>query len=915
MRTDEAVTIHRNDYTPPDYRVDRIDLQFDLDPVRTQVRARMSIQRLARADSTQGALASGCGDDLAPASADTLAMPPALWLDGEQLELLEVLIDGQPVSASRIHLSDRGLQIDEPPERFELETLVRICPQANTDLSGLYLSNSNFFTQCEAQGFRRITFFPDRPDVMAIYTVELVADAAQYPVLLSNGNRVATETLADGRHKARWEDPFPKPSYLFALVAGTLVAQEEKLIRRSGKEALLQVWVEPGQLDRTHHAMQSLIRSIRWDESRYGLELDLDRFMIVAVSDFNMGAMENKGLNIFNTKYVFAHPRLATDADFAAVESVVAHEYFHNWTGNRVTCRDWFQLTLKEGLTVFRDQEFSADMMAQVCPDEPSARSARAVKRINDVRVLRSLQFAEDAGPMAHPIRPDSYQEINNFYTVTVYEKGAEVIRMLQTLVGRDGFAKGLALYFERHDGQAVTCDDFVQAIADANAVDLKQFSRWYAQAGTPRVRARGAYDPQRLTYTLHLAQSCPPTPGQTHKLPLHIPVRLGLIGADGKDLLETTVELREAEQRFVFENVKAPADAQGRQTVVASLLRDFSAPVVLHTEAADETLAFQLAHDQDAFNRWEASQQLAVRAMLRVLAGEAAESAARALADALGRAIMDESLDPALREQLMQMPAEGYVAEQIDVVDPQALRDARQAIRMTVGQTLMASLADLQERMVVLEPYSPEPPQTGRRALRNAALSWLVAIGAPGADQRAWSQWQQATNMTDRFAALSALCGCASPLREAALAAFEHEFAQEALALDKWFMLQATLHRQSGEPPVLERVRSLMQHPAFSMRNPNKVRALITSFCTGNLAEFHAADGSGYAFWAEQVVELDTINPQIAARLSRALDRWRRFEPVRRNLMHQTLLQLADRVRSPDVREVINKALAASPS
>jgi len=903
MHTEEAVTIHRNDYSPPAYRVNRIHLQFDLDPVRTLVRARLSVERQQPAGSSPKT----------PSASPEATAP--LWLDGEQLELLEVRIDGQPVHESRLQQSDRGLLIEAPPECFELETCVRLCPQANTDLSGLYLSNNNFFTQCEAQGFRRITYFPDRPDVMAIYSVELTAPQAQYPVLLSNGNLVATETLADGRHRARWEDPFPKPSYLFALVAGTLVAQEERLVRRSGKEALLQVWVEPGQLDRTQHAMQSLIRSIRWDETRFGLELDLDRFMIVAVSDFNMGAMENKGLNIFNTKYVFAHPRLATDADFAAVESVVAHEYFHNWTGNRVTCRDWFQLTLKEGLTVFRDQEFSADMMAQACPDEASARSARAVKRINDVRVLRSLQFAEDAGPMAHPIRPDSYQEINNFYTVTVYEKGAEVIRMLQTLVGREGFAKGLALYFERHDGQAVTCDDFVQAVADANGIDLTQFSRWYAQAGTPRVRARGEYDPQRLTYTLHLAQSCPPTPGQANKLPLHIPVRLGLIGADGKDLLDTTVELREAEQRFVFENVNAPADAQGQHTVVVSLLRDFSAPVVLHTEATDETLAFQLAHDQDAFNRWEASQQLAVRAMLRVLAGEPVESAARALAEALGRAISDESLDPALREQLMQMPAEGYVAEQIDVVDPQALRDARNALRMGVGAALEASLTDLHARMTVLEPYCAEPPQTGRRALRNAALSWRVAISAPGADAQAWSQWQQASNMTDRFAALSALCGSASALRESALEAFEGEFAQEALALDKWFTLQATLHRQPGEEPVLARVRRLMQHPAFSIRNPNKVRALVTGFCTGNLAEFHAADGSGYDFWAEQVLELDTINPQVAARLARALDRWRRFEPVRRELMHQTLVQLADRVRSADVREVINKALAASPS
>jgi aminopeptidase N len=899
MPNDQAVTIHRDQYTPPDYQVDRIDLNVTLDPVDTRIRSRLSIRRSPACASHQ----------------------PALWLDGEHLELLELLIDGQPLDPERVHVNERGLRIDAPPERFELETVVRICPQANTDLSGLYLSNGNFFTQCEAQGFRRITYFPDRPDVMAVYQVELIANAAQYPVLLSNGNLLESGPLPEGLHRALWEDPFPKPSYLFALVAGTLVAHEETLTRRSGKDALLQVWVEPGQRDRTDHAMQSLIRSIRWDEQRYGLELDLDRFMIVAVSDFNMGAMENKGLNIFNTRYVFAHPRLATDADFAAVESVVAHEYFHNWTGNRVTCRDWFQLTLKEGLTVFRDQEFSADMMAQACADDQAARSARAVKRINDVRVLRSLQFAEDAGPMAHPIRPDSYQEINNFYTVTVYEKGAEVIRMLQTLVGREGFAKGMALYFERHDGQAVTCEDFVRAMADANAIDLMQFARWYAQAGTPRVRARGHYDPHARQYHLHLAQSCPAGVGSSSALAkdlagmpaLHIPVRLGLIGADGKDLLDTLIELREAEQTFVFEGIDAPLDAQGRRPVVASLLRDFSAPVILQVDVDDATLAFQVAHDQDAFNRWEACQQLAVRAILRVLKGEPLASASAELCAALERAVADDSLDPALREQLLLLPAEGYIAEQLDVVDPQALREARQGVRQALGHALKAVLGRLLMDMQVTEAYQPEPPQVGRRALRNAALALLAAVDAPGVDQQAWRQWVEGSNMTDRFAAIAALCASRSALREPALQAYALEFEQETLALDKWFMLQATLHRQPGEAPVLERVRALMQHPAFSMRNPNKVRALITSFCTGNLAEFHAPDGSGYDFWVEQVLALDGINPQVAARLARALDRWKQFEPGRRGRMHRALQAVDQHARSPDVREVIGKALAGA--
>jgi aminopeptidase N len=893
MRTDTPPTVHRGDYSPPTHWVDQVDLRFDLEPTDTQVHARLKVRR----------------------NTATSAPTETLWLDGEHLELLEIRIDGQPVDASRIEHAPGGLRLHQLPEQCELETVVRLHPQVNTDLSGLYLSNGNFFTQCEAQGFRRITYFPDRPDVMAVYRVLLVADPTRFPVLLSNGNLIDTEALADGRQCARWEDPFPKPSYLFALVAGTLVAHEERIVRRSGQEALLQVWVEPGQLDRTAHAMQSLIRSIRWDETRYGLELDLDRFMIVAVSDFNMGAMENKGLNIFNTKYVFAHPRLATDADFAGVESVVAHEYFHNWTGNRVTCRDWFQLTLKEGLTVFRDQEFSADMMAQACPDEASARSARAVKRIQDVRLLRSVQFAEDAGPMAHPIRPDSYQEINNFYTVTVYEKGAEVIRMLQTLVGRDGFARGMATYFARHDGQAVTCEDFLNAMADANGIDLTQFSRWYSQAGTPRLQARGDYDPQQGIYRLHLTQSLAPDAAsearQGSAQPLHIPVRLGLIGTDGRDLLDTTIELREWQQTFVFDGLRAPADAQGRVRVVASLLREFSAPVILVADIDDDTLAFQIAHDTDAFNRWEATQQLAVRAVLRTMDGEPARTAAAGLVSALAGALSDAALDPALREQLLQLPTEGYIAEQIDPLDPDRLRSARQAVRLALGEGLSALLQQLQQDMTVDEPYSPEPPQAGRRALRNAALTLRVACAAPGADHQAWIQWRDAANMTDRHAALAALCSSLSPYREAALQAYASEFADEALALDKWFMLQAGMPRHPGDAPILQRVQALMSHPAFSLRNPNKVRALLSSFCTGNLAEFHAPDGSGYAFWAEQVQALDAINPQLAARLARALDRWRKFEPQRRELMRQTLESLASRVDSVDVREVLGKALA----
>ena len=888
MRTDQPVTIRRLDYTPPDYWVDHIHLSVDLDAQRTIVRARLQVRRR-----------------------DGAAADAPLTLDGEGLELLAIRIDDVEVLGDRLHRTDIGLTVDLPPSVFTLETDVALSPQANTALSGLYLSNGNFFTQCEAQGFRRITYFPDRPDIMARYSVQITADGARWPVLLSNGNLLRTESLADGRLRAHWDDPFPKPSYLFALVAGRLEAREESLRTASGRDVLLQVWVEPGNLDRTEHAMQSLIRSIRWDEDRYGLELDLDRFMIVAVSDFNMGAMENKGLNIFNAKYVFAHPRLATDADFAAIESVVAHEYFHNWTGNRVTCRDWFQLTLKEGLTVFRDQEFSADVMAAACPDEDTARSARAVRRIDDVKLLRSAQFAEDAGPMAHAIRPDSYQEIDNFYTVTVYEKGAEVVRMLQTLVGHEGFARGMALYFKRHDGHAVTCDDFVAAIADANGRDLQQFQHWYSQAGTPRLQAQGHYDAQARTYTLELSQWCPPSPGQPDKQPFHIPVAVGLLGGDGREMAQRVLELTEPRQRFVFHDIDAPADAQGRPRVVASVLRNLSAPVIFENTADEATHAFLLAHDGDAFNRWEASQQLMIAAILRVIRGESAEQACGALIPSLKQALARHGLDPALRDQLISLPAEGFVAEQLDVINPQALRQARHAVRATLARALAPELWDMLDSLRASSPYSPDPVSAGRRGLRNAALGLLVGIAAPGADERARRQLADADNMTDRLAALTALVHSPSPLRDAAVAAFGAEFENEPLVLDKWFMLLATQHRQPGDRPVLEQVRTLMKHPGFSMRNPNKVRSLLTSFCSGNLAEFHAADGSGYAFWVEQVLALDAANPQVAARLARALDRWRKFDPARQALMRAALEAVAARAQSANVLEIVSKSLA----
>lgn len=920
MRTDQPVTIRRADYTPPAFLVDDVRLEFDLDHDDTLVRAALHLRRN-------------------PAHRGVEGEPAPLVLDGEQLSLVELRIDGRPLAPHEFAIDGDTLSIPAAPERFELSTVSRIVPAANTSLSGLYVSNGNFFTQCEAEGFRRITWFPDRPDVMARYTVTLRAPRERCPVLLSNGNLVASgdcEAIgADGAdrrgwHWATWEDPFPKPSYLFAVVAGRLVATERRLRTRSGREVLLQVWVEPGNEDRTDHAMQSLVRAIRWDEERFGLELDLDRFMIVAVGDFNMGAMENKGLNIFNTKYVFANPRIATDQDFAAIESVVGHEYFHNWTGNRVTCRDWFQLTLKEGLTVFRDQEFSADMLAARSATPEAAASARAVKRIEDVRVLRAAQFPEDAGPMAHPIRPDSYQEINNFYTVTVYEKGAEVIRMLQTLVGRDGFRRGMDLYFERHDGHAVTCDDFVAAIADANAVALGQFGRWYSQAGTPRLRASGRYDAQARRYLLSIEQSCPPSPGQPEKAPFHIPLALGLVGPDGRDC-----ELRISEERDgALRPVAAPAEAGAHghtvvldvteprhvfvfegigATPVPSLARNFSAPVLIEFDHDDAQLAFLAAHDSDPFNRWEAAQRLASDAVLAIVGGADAMRRSVPLAEVLGRLLEDESLDPAFRDQLFVLPSEGFIAEQLAVIDPVALRGARNALRRSVASALAERWAPAWAKLRDPRPWSPEPAAAGRRALKNTVLSWWVETQAPEAIAAAAAQFGHADNMTDRAGALHALLRTAAPEREAALASFGLDFADEPLVLDKWFAMQATMHRHPGDPPVLGRVRALLGHPAFSIRNPNRVRALVGSFCNGNLAEFHAADGSGYAFWREQVLAIDAINPQVAARLARALDRWRKFTPERQLAMRAALEEVAaHEPLSADLREIVGKALGS---
>ncbi len=903
-----AVSINRSDYTAPAYWIDAVELCFDLDPAKTRVLNKMTMRRNA-------------------------AVPAqALRLDGEELNLSRVLINGQ---GSSFKMDGNQLVLENLPagnEPFQVEIFTTCCPAKNTKLMGLYVSNDSFFTQCEAEGFRRITYVLDRPDVMASYTVMLRADRAKYPVLLCNGNLVEQGDLDENRHFAKWVDPFRKPSYLFALVAGQLVAREQRITSRAGNPHLLQVYVRPGDLDKTEHAMNSLMHSVAWDEARFGLSLDLERFMIVATSDFNMGAMENKGLNIFNTKYVLANQATATDLDFGNIESVVGHEYFHNWTGNRVTCRDWFQLSLKEGLTVFRDQEFSQDL----CEED----SARAVKRIEDVRVLRTAQFPEDAGPMAHPVRPDSYIEISNFYTVTIYEKGAEVVRMMQTMVGRDGFAKGMTLYFERHDGQAVTCDDFAQAIADANptsdlALLLPQFKRWYSQAGTPRIRAEGHYDAAASSYTLKLTQSCPPTPGQPSKEPFVIPVSLGLVGADGADLVphlagephghgaesagnahtRTVVMTQQSETR-VFTGIAAEP--------VPSILRGFTAPVILEFDYTDAQLLHLLKHDSDPFNRWEAGQRLAVRSATAAIAAAINSGAAGAhdhwaaalndaYIEAMRAVLHHPQLDSAFKELVLTLPSETYLAEQMEVVEPQLIHTMREAMRQQLATALHGDWEQVYDANRDTGSYTPDAASSGRRALAGMALTHLCLAAQVGGDS-AWpaqtlQRFHDASNMTDRFNALSALVSSSHPLAEKALPAFHALFRNEPLVIDKWFSLQAAAPDRHGD--VLPAVRQLMKHEDFSLRNPNRARSLVSTFCA-NPGAFHRADGAGYAFWCDRVIELDAMNPQVAARLARALDRWSKLAEPYRSHAREAIARVAARAGlSKDTHEVVTRALA----
>ncbi len=884
MREGPAPVIHRQDYTAPAFWIRRVELSFDLDAAKTIVASKLHIER----------------------NAAVPAQP--LKLHGEDITVLRVMAGGESVS---FRVEADLLVIDNPPagDSFVLEIRNTCNPAANTQLSGLYTSGGGLFTQCEAEGFRRITYFLDRPDVMAVFTVTLRADKAKFPVLLSNGNLVEQGALDNGRHFATWHDPFPKPSYLFALVAADLVCREQRITTRAGKNHLLQVYVRRGDLGKTEHAMNSLVASVVWDEARFGLPLDLERFMIVAVEDFNMGAMENKGLNIFNTKYVLASAATATDDDFLGIESVVGHEYFHNWTGNRITCRDWFQLSLKEGLTVFRDQEFSMDMAGSA--------SARAVKRINDVRDLRAYQFAEDAGPMAHPVRPDSYAAIDNFYTATVYEKGAELVRMMHTLVGRDGFTRGIALYFQRHDGQAVTCDDFAQAIADANpgselSTRLDAFKRWYAQAGTPRLQARGAYDAAACRYTLTLAQHAAASPGQPDKQPFVIPVLAALFGRDGRLLAEERLlVLDSTEQQFVFDDVAAEP--------VPSLLRGYSAPVVLDDGLGDAELLALLAHDSDPFNRWEAGQRLALTRLVATL--EQPAPLDDAFIAAMRSLLRDDRLEPAFKALALGLPEELYVAEQLAHVDPQKVHAARCRMQQALAEALHDDWAWAFQAHAVREGYAPTPLQAGRRALANLALAMLclhaVQQGDPVWPGRAYQRVKDASNMTDRLGALAALVNAHSALAEPALAFFHAAASGEALVLDKWFALQAGASEPVGAEAgrSFARAKALLKHPDFSLKNPNRARSLLMALCRNNPAAFHRSDAAGYVLWAEKLLELDAINPQLAARLARVMDRWSALAEPYRGAAREAITRVAARADlSDDVREVVTLALEHAP-
>ena len=891
MRNAEAKTIYLKDYQQPAFWIDTVDLVFDLEDDHALVTASVDYKR--NADSTL----------------------TDLELFGEELELEGIAINGYELSKSDYQLTDSGMTLSNLADEFTLVITTKIYPHTNTSLDGLYQSSGNFCTQCEAQGFRKITYFLDRPDVMGVFTTTIRADKKKNPVMLSNGNLIASGDLDgdiagegnNGKHFAKWNDPFKKPAYLFALVAGDLEHVSDTFTTMSGREVNLEIYTEEHNIDKCDHAMQSLKRAMKWDEERFGLEYDLDIFMIVAVDDFNMGAMENKGLNVFNSKLVFASPETATDNDYINIEAVIGHEYFHNWTGNRVTCRDWFQLSLKEGLTVFRDQEFTSDM------------NSRAVKRIEDVRMLRTHQFTEDSSPMAHPIRPQSFMEINNFYTMTVYEKGAEVVRLYNTLLGQDGFRKGMDLYFERHDGQAVTTEDFLAAMADGagteQGIDLSQMQNWYDQAGTPILDVNMEYDADAKTCTLNFSQryfdsdSDSDAPAQK---PVLIPMNFALLNQSASDdnmgneldreMHSDTIQITKKEQSITLENIESKP--------LPSLLRDFSAPVKLNYDYSVDDTIFLMQHDSDDFNRWEASQRLAKTLLLEMLdqksKGEALGVEPKVI-DAYQDVLENESLDHALRAEALTLPSETDLAEMVEKADPEAIHEVRQFLVKSISQGLRLPLESTYEALQEQGEYKIDAASIGKRRLKNVCLNYLGKINDPSIQEQCYQQFSHAQNMTDTLSALAVLMNVECPQRQQAIDDFEQKWQHNTLVMDKWFAMQAS----SSLPDTLDNVKILMNHKLWSIKNPNKVRSLIGAFAMGNPVNFHKADGSGYQFHADRVLELDKLNPQVASRMVRALMNWRHYEEGRSELMRTQLERIKEvEGLSGDVFEIVTKAL-----
>ncbi len=889
--SDKNPTIYLKDYQPPAFFIKTTELFFELgaqpennneaneQEVVTIVHSRLEFVRnntIVKSESS-------------------------LRLHGESLQLKYIMLDGQLLSEHDYHRDEEQLTIHSVPDSFVLEIETWIKPEKNKSLEGLYQSSGNFCTQCEAQGFRHITYYLDQPDVMSTFTTSITADKTKYPVLLSNGNLVGQAELDNNKHFAKWHDPFKKPAYLFALVAGNLVKIEDSYTTVSGKEVVLQIFVEKQNAQKCEHAMNSLKKSMQWDEQSFGLEYDLNIYMIVAIEDFNMGAMENKGLNVFNAKYVLAEPDTATDNDYEGIEAVIGHEYFHNWTGNRVTCRDWFQLSLKEGLTVFRDQEFTSDMQS------------RAVKRIDDVRILRAHQFAEDASPMAHPIRPAQYMQINNFYTVTVYNKGAEVIRMIHTVLGKENFRNGMDLYFQRHDGQAVTTEDFVVAMSDASQIDLSGFSSWYNQAGTPKVIVDGHYQTDEQKFVLELKQQCEltayetlNTPDKKVKDPFYIPIKVGLLDRQGSTVIEKTLSLTRESQSFVFENIN--------EEPILSILRDFSAPVNLEyssrksAEVITNDRAFLMAHDTDPFNRWEAGQQLASQLILDAINSNANFNPEnlKKFIYAYEQILNDESLNNALKTQALTLPGESYLLEQLDVADVDAVYASRKRLKLVIYNQLKSLFEEKYQKLQTNKKYQFNAQDAGNRSLRNICLSYLMAEDDEAASLLGYKHFSTADNMTDSISALGLLAHIDSDYSEKALAEFEQRWSKDPLVMDKWFIVQATAQHNNA----LEKVKQLMNHPCFDLKNPNKVRSLIGAFASMNLKAYHNTNGLAYQFVMDQILVLDKFNPQIAARLVKGFSRWKRYNETRQQLMQTQLQRAVNETLSKDVFEIVSKSL-----